>query len=110
MKKSEPAWIPRVLIIAYILFISIFSLDAESVAGFFIHLLPSFVLVAFMVISWKDFKLAGILFVMAGIGTIIVFNTYRNLFVFLVISIVPVLIGVLFWMFNPKNKQTKKRR
>jgi len=110
MKKSVLAWIPRTLIILYILFISIFSLDAESVAGFFIHLIPSFILVAILVITWKDFKLAGILFVLAGIGTVIFFKTYQDLFVFLIISLIPIIAGILFFIFNPKNKNHIRRK
>jgi len=110
MKKRSLPWIPRILIICYILFISIFSLDATSVTGFFIHIIPSVIFAIILTISWRDFRLAAVLFALAGVGTIFFFNTYRDLFAFLIISIVPILIGILFWISNAKNKKSKKRK
>ena len=53
MKTNKLLWIPRVLAIMFILFISVFALDAFSgkvpfikeFVGFLIHLIPSFILI-----------------------------------------------------------------
>jgi len=103
MKNKKLIWIPRGLIIAYILFISLFSLDTKFGIGFFIHLIPTFILLSILIFTWKKQKLAGILFIILGLGTIIVWNTYRDLFVFFMISIIPILIGILFLLKKSKN-------
>jgi len=58
-------WLPRILSIALVLFLSLFALDVfsensgwQALLGFLIHLLPSFVLLAVVLISWK-YELVG---------------------------------------------------
>jgi hypothetical protein len=100
----KPLKFAKALIIAYALFLSLFALDTPFGTGFFIQLLPSFIFLGTLLIFWKKPKIAGILFVIEGIGTIIVWNTYRDLFVFAAISLVPILIGLLFFLSkNPKH-------
>lgn len=102
--KIKSIQISRILIILYILFITLFSLDTKFGIGFFIHLLPTFIFVSTLVITWKKPKIAGILFAIEGLGTMIVFNTYRDLFVLFIVSIIPILIGALFFISkNPKH-------
>jgi hypothetical protein len=93
----------RVLIILYILFITLFSFDTSFGIGFFIHLIPTAIFLATLIFTWKKPKLAGILFVLEGFGTIIVFNTYRDLFVLFTISFIPILAGILFLIFKGKK-------
>jgi hypothetical protein len=96
--------IARELIIAYILFITLFSFDASSLIGFLIHSIPTIIFLGTLILFWKNPKIAGILFALEGLGTIIVFNTYRDLFVLFVISLIPVIIGLLFFLSkNPKH-------
>jgi hypothetical protein len=104
IKKIKLLNIARGLIIAYAFFIGIFALDTEFGIGFFIHLLPTFIFLGTLIFAWKKPRLAGILFILEGIGTIIVFNTYRDLFVLFMISFIPILIGLLFFFSkNPKH-------
>jgi hypothetical protein len=105
MKKIKFLDIVRMLIIAYALFISLFAFDVSSYLGFFIHLIPTFIFLGTLIFTWKKPKIAGVLFTLEGIGTIIVFNTYRDLFVLFVISLIPILIGILFFFL----KNTKKK-
>jgi len=102
-KKIKILNFARGLIIAYIIFISIFAFDVSSVLGFFIHLLPTFIFLGTLILTWGKPKFAGILFILEGIGTIIVFNTYRDLFVLFAISLIPILIGILFLISKKKN-------
>jgi hypothetical protein len=54
-------WLPRVLCILAILFISLFALDSfspeltfwQQIAAFLMHLIPSFILTALLLIAWK---------------------------------------------------------
>lgn len=53
-------WLPRILSIGFVLFISLFSLDVFSeyhgwgvVLPLFIHLIPAFFLLAVVLVSWK---------------------------------------------------------
>jgi len=69
-------WLPRILCILAILFISLFALDAfeegktigQQLLAFLIHLMPSFVLLAFLLVAWKWELIGGIIFMLIGIG------------------------------------------
>jgi hypothetical protein len=85
MKTSTKVlqWIPRILCILAILFISLFALDAfssertfwENIAAFLMHLIPSFVLLAILIVAWKWGKVGGIILIIVGIiFCIFVFN------------------------------------
>jgi hypothetical protein len=97
----------RELIMGYIALITLLSFDATTLLGFLVHSLPSIIFLATLIIFWKKPKSAGVLFALEGMGTIIFFNTYRDLFVLFVISIVPILIGLLFFFSKVKIKKKK---
>lgn len=69
-------WSPRVLAICAILFVSMFALDAfghgkpfsEELLDFLMHLIPSYVLIALLLIAWKWETVGGILFTLLGFG------------------------------------------
>jgi phosphoglycerol transferase MdoB-like AlkP superfamily enzyme len=92
----------KIVSIFYISLITLFSFDSENFIGLLIHILPSFIFISCLMIAWFKPRIGGILFAISGIGTIIVFNTYRELFIFLVISLIPVIIGTLFWFGKKK--------
>lgn len=53
-------WSPRILSLALVAFISLFAFDVFDgpfswwmILAFFIHLLPSFILLAFVVVAWR---------------------------------------------------------
>ena len=68
-------WTPRILSIIFIAFLALMSLDVfgagagfwETLAGFLIHNIPVFVLIAVLVISWKRELVGGIIFILAGL-------------------------------------------
>ena len=95
----------RIIIILYIILISSLALDAESAIGLLIHLIPFFILTATLALTWKNQKIAGALFVIEGLGTIIVFNTYQDLFVMSIISLIPIIVGVLFLVIKPNKRR-----
>jgi len=123
-------WLPRVFCILAILFVSMFALDSfapgltlgQQLAAFFMHLIPSFVLIAFLVIAWKWELTGGIIFMVIGLGLspfIYLLNHNRNgmtvansLMVVLLINIPFVLVGILFVAshFLKKKYQTELAR
>ncbi|VVB77624.1 Uncharacterised protein [uncultured archaeon] len=68
-------WTPRVLSILFILFIAMFSLDIfgnnytfwETVVGLFMHNIPTFVLIIFLIIAWKWEWVGAVGYILAGI-------------------------------------------
>ena len=104
MKKKALILTAKIVSILYIIFITIFAFDEKLLSvGFFIHLIPSIFFIAILITAVSRPKIGGVLFIIAGIGTIIFFNTYRDLIAFLTVSIIPMVIGVLFFM-QKKNK------
>lgn len=75
MKKALH-WVPRILTILAILFVSMFALDAfdpgmtlqEQITGFLIHLIPSFILVILLAIAWRYRFAGGVIFMSLGIA------------------------------------------
>lgn len=63
-------WAPRALCIVFALFISLFALDVfgegrgvwETTIALLMHLIPTFLLVIILVISWRREWIAGVLF------------------------------------------------
>jgi len=68
-------WTPRVLAIAYIVFLGCFALDVFSerhsfwttVLALIIHLIPSLVLVAALILAWRWEWIGAALFAAAGV-------------------------------------------
>jgi len=68
-------WSPRVLCIAFAIFLSLFALDvfnegygvAKTVLALAIHLIPSAIVVIMLAISWRWEWVGGVLFIAAGI-------------------------------------------
>ncbi|MFH1290869.1 MAG: hypothetical protein ABIH92_05705 [Nanoarchaeota archaeon] len=97
-------WIPRILAILFILFISLFTLDVfgegygfpEVLVALFMHLLPTLALIVLTVVAWKWEKVGGWLFVILGVVFTVFFKTYGELIGFLLISGPVFLIGILF--------------
>lgn len=103
-------WTPRVLAIAFVLFISLFSLDAfsgsaplsEKLLGFAIHLIPSFAFAGLTYVAWKRPKIGGIVFLLLSFFTVLAFDTYEQWQSLLTITGVPLLTGILF-LVSSKN-------
>lgn len=109
-KKKLLYWIPRILSIIAIIFISIFAFDEPLASlGFLIHLLPSFILIIILIIAWKWEFIGGIIYIAIGIVFTIFFKTYEDIIVFLLISLPWIIIGVLF-ILNSKKKIKKRKK
>jgi hypothetical protein len=106
-------WTPRILCILAILFVSMFALDSFSpgiplwkqIVGFFMHMIPSFVLTIFLLVAWKWELIGGAIFIILGLGLmpfIYMMNYHMNhsvwmsLEVILLINAPFVVVGALF--------------
>lgn len=106
-------WLPRILCILAILFVSMFALDAfqpgaplwQQIGGFFMHLIPSFALILFLIVAWKWELIGGGMFVILGLGLlpfIYMTNYHMNHSVWMSVGIVLVInlpfivVGILF--------------
>lgn len=118
-------WIPRIICVFAILFISIFAADAfapglsfwQQIGDFLLHLIPSSILLALLIVAWKRELLGGILFTLIGIGfTPFIFqHNYAmnhsvsiSLSVILMITFPFILVGVLFIVSHFKKKKANE--
>jgi len=107
-------WTPRILCIMAILFISVFAADSfeqgysiwQQLANLFMHLIPTFILIALLILTWKKELIGGILFLIIGLGTspfIFMLNYNRNHFsinqcleIIFIINFPFIVVGILF--------------
>lgn len=113
MYVSALKWIARVLCILAILLVSLFALDSfspdktflQNTAAFLKHLIPSFVLLAVLIVAWYREKAGGIILTAIGVAWCVflfVFNFERthsvstSILIVLILGIPFVLSGILF--------------
>ncbi|MFX4261551.1 DUF7670 domain-containing protein [Pelotomaculum propionicicum] len=112
-KNIKLFWTPRILAILYILFLSLFALDAftgegpfyRELLGFVFHLLPSFILLITLAASWKYPVHSGIAFIFFSLLFTLSFNTYENILTLLIISLPITLIGILLIISHIKRSK-----
>ena len=116
-------WLPRVICIIAIGFVSLFAADAfessrstwQQLSAFFMHLIPSFILLGLLYVSWKWEFAGGILFTVVGIimTPIIFLHNYKiNHFslaqcteIVLLITFPFIMVGILFIMSHFRAKK-----
>jgi hypothetical protein len=106
-------WLPRVICILAILFISMFAVDAfapglsiwKQLVDFIIHLIPSYILIALLIVAWKWEYIGGIVFTAIGLGLspfIFIHNYHMNhsvgmsLGIIMLITFPFIVVGILF--------------
>lgn len=116
-------WTPRVLCIVAILFISMFAFDSfshertffQNLGSLLMHLLPTFILVAFLVVAWNWELTGGILIALTGLAaTPFIYNlnfqrtqsVSTSLGVILMITLPLIIIGALFIISYFINRKT----
>ena len=119
-------WAPRILCILAILFVSLFAADSfatgltiwQQLGAFFIHLIPSFVLLFFLIIAWKWELIGGIIFTVIGLGLspFVFLHNYRmnhsvgmSLIIILTITFPFVVVGILFLTSHYMKKRLSAR-
>ena len=115
MRNFSWIWIPRGVIIFYILFLLLFSFDAfnsnqtiwQQIGAFFFHSIPSWIYLIVLVLTWRKYIIAGISFIVIGILSILFFKTYGNINIFLLVSVPPILIGLSYIIYDKMIKNSE---
>lgn len=108
-------WTPRVLAIIFILFISLFALDSfegdqsvlEKLGAFLIHLIPTFVLILLLIISWRHEWIGALVFFLLGFAYILFAWGKFAFAAYVSISGPLFLVAILFWLNFMKTKKGK---
>ncbi|MBU0615873.1 MAG: hypothetical protein KJ601_07310 [Nanoarchaeota archaeon] len=123
MKKINRSiyWTPRILSIIFILFLLLMSLDIfdmhlgfwGTILGLFMHNIPTIILSAVLIISWKHEIVGAFAFILAGLLylILILINIFKNGFEWFYlawiaqISGIAFLIGIMFLLgwFKKRN-------
>jgi prolipoprotein diacylglyceryltransferase len=100
-----------------------FALDAfapeltfwQQIGGFLIHLIPSYIMIALLVIAWKWEYVGGFIFTIIGLAFSLLifflnynrnhFSAAQSLFNTLIIAVPFVLVGILFFVSHKLKKQ-----
>jgi hypothetical protein len=115
-------WAPRIICILAIIFISLFALDSfgpdltiwQQIGAFLVHLIPSFVLIALLIVAWKWEFIGGLIFTLIGLGfsPIIFMHNYKmnqsvwmSLLIILMITMPFVIVGILFMVSHYMKKK-----
>lgn len=115
-------WIPRVLCILAILFVSMFALDSfdsrmsawEQIQAFFMHMIPSFILTIFLIVAWKRELIGGAILLILAVGLIptLYMQNYQmnhsvwwSLLVILTINVPFIITGILFILSHYLKKK-----
>lgn len=104
-------WLPRVLGIFYVLFLSLFALDVwsmgrsfwEKLAGFVVHLTPSYVVIIALLVSWKWQTIGGVLFLVVFAAFMLFFGR-RDWQTVLFLGAPLILIGGLFILDGRRHR------
>ena len=97
-------WIPRWIGILYILFLSIFTLDAftagagfwNNLLAFLIHMLPSIFVLVVLILAWRWPLPGGILFLGLAILFLLFFKHYQFINIALIFEGPLLLTSILF--------------
>lgn len=123
-------WVPRILSILFILFLTLFSFDVfgngygfwGTILAFLMHNIPVFVLIVVLIIAWKHEIVGAIAFILAGLlyitGLIVsvISNPPFQWYVIswsLIIAGPAFLVGILFligWIRKKKNNYNRIKR
>ncbi|MDD5109668.1 MAG: hypothetical protein PHI63_00445 [Patescibacteria group bacterium] len=109
MKKTIPAliyWTPRIVSILFTAFIALFSLDVfgqgygfwGTALAFFMHNIPTLVLLAVVLVAWKYEIVGGVAFILAGLlyVAMMVLAAVKNPFAWYMVSYSLIIAGPAF--------------
>jgi hypothetical protein len=119
LRKRLLYWIPRILTIAFAIFISLFALDVfRAGIGFWdvtlallIHLIPTAVVLGVLALSWRREWIGAIIYIALAILYIVRTWGRFPLSTYLIIAGPLILIGVLFmlnWVLRGKFEMSPK--
>jgi hypothetical protein len=103
-KKKLWTWLPRIIALAFIVFISLFALDAfdgqsawyMQLLAFLIHLVPTYVLIAAYLVARKWPVIGGWIFIAIAVFFTFFFHAYREILTLLLVVLPFAVVGVLY--------------
>jgi hypothetical protein len=109
-------WVPRILTILAILFMTMFSFDVfggnESLGikllGFLVHNIPVLILVGILIIAWKWEMAGGALFMLASVCGAVFFHSFSGNPASLIVIAPFLLTGLLFILHHVLYHVAKK--
>jgi hypothetical protein len=110
-------WTPRVLGILFALFISIFALDVfgagysigETIIALFMHLIPVFVLLIGIALSWRWEWIGALVFIAFGAWYVSINRSPDAMFTNLIIAGPTFVVGALYlvdWLYRASAKRS----
>ncbi|MDD2913271.1 MAG: hypothetical protein PHS29_01345, partial [Candidatus Pacebacteria bacterium] len=106
-------WLPRILSIGFVLFLSLFALDVFSeysgwnvALPLLMHLIPSFVLLGIILVAWKYDLVGAIVFLGFAIFYVFAAGFDRPWSWYVCISCPAAIVGILFfinWWFQRRR-------
>lgn len=113
MKKTILYWVPRVLGIGFVAFISLFALDVfdegygfwQTILALLIHLVPTFLTLAALLVAWRWELAGGIIYMLLGFAYVIMMSGQHWL-AYAIITGPLLLTGLLFII----NHSVRNRR
>lgn len=96
-------WIARILMVIFILFLTMFSFDVfemegtllAKLGGFIMHSIPSLVLIAILLVSWRKPLLTGVL-ALASAAAFMLRWRFQGIMEFATLVLPLIVVGVLF--------------
>lgn len=112
-------WAPRTLCIVFTVLISFFALDVfgesksiwETILALLMHLIPTFILIVILVITWRREWIGGILFSVLGFTYIINMWGQFPLMTYIVVAGPLIITGILFllnWKYRTELRPGSK--
>jgi hypothetical protein len=103
-KQQWLYWSPRILGILYALFISLFALDIlgsgyglwDTIVALLVHLVPTWIILAALLIAWRWEKVGGILFIFIAVVFLAWFGARSPWPNYVLLFLPLVVVGVLF--------------
>ena len=106
-------WTARILTIAFATFIGIFAMDVfsenygflKTMIDLFIHLIPSFLVILILILSWQKEWIGGIIYTVLGIFYIIYTQRIFEWSAYALISGPLFILGILFFISCCRRKK-----
>jgi len=106
-KEKIYKWTPRILILLFVIFFSILTLDGPfTPIGILLYIIPPLLLLTVAIIAFYKPREAGVFFIMVMVFFTFFFDLYKNIYAFLIIGMPLLLIGILFY----RNGQKKRNK
>ncbi len=114
---SKLILLPRTVGLIYLLFLMLFSFDVfegtavtvNEILAFLLHSLPSLILFAILIATWRRPFWAGVLFFIFTAAITVLFHTYTGTDRLTLITLPPLLVSVLFFAAYQHTKKISKK-